>query len=329
MESYEIVQMYSVTIFKSPRWWDKQNRYVYDNKTHRRIDFDRWEKYVDFLEQLSKRKLDGKQDAELISPAIFKPNTTRKNDNVLHWAGWAAVDVDDVTFEGDLKNELIKRFGDYSWVCYSTASSSDAMAKFRLVFQLSDYVAPDRIRHFWYALYKELGDLGDPQTKDFARMYYIPATYSNANNFFFTNSGMALDVDYVLARWPYNDKQDSKNFLDRLPDAFREQVIQYRKDKLTNSSYTWTDHHDCPFWPQRLAMEYMTINSSGWYRQMYRIMIAIAGKAIDKGYPITAQQIVDLCSHFDRETGNWYENRPMLVEANNALEYAYKNGVMG
>ena len=61
---------------------------------------------------------------------------------------------------------------------------------------------------------------------------------------------------------------------------------------------------------------------------MYRIMIAIAGKAVERGYPITASQIVDLCRQFDLETGNWYENRPMEVEANNALEYAYKNGVM-
>jgi hypothetical protein len=61
---------------------------------------------------------------------------------------------------------------------------------------------------------------------------------------------------------------------------------------------------------------------------MYRIMIAISGKAIERGYPITANQIVDMCKQFDKETGNWYENRPMEVEANNALEYAYKNGVI-
>ena len=54
-------------------------------------------------------------------------------------------------------------------------------------------------------------------------------------------------------------------------------------------------------------------------------MIAVAGKAVEKGYPITSNQIVDLCRQFDMETGNWYENRAMDAEANNALEYAYKN----
>ena len=67
--------MYSIIIFKSPRWWDKENRYVYDNKTHRRMDFESWDKFVNFLGKLSERELNGKQDAELITPAIFKPDS--------------------------------------------------------------------------------------------------------------------------------------------------------------------------------------------------------------------------------------------------------------
>lgn len=320
--------MYSMTIFKSPRWWDRENRYVYDNKTHRRMDFESWDRFANFLRKLSERKLNGKQDAELITPAVFKPNSTRKNDNVLAWAGWAAVDVDDTTFNGNLEDELRSRFGDWNFICYSTASSTNDAPKFRLVFQLSGEVEVDKIRHFWFALNSELDDLGDPQTKDLARMYYIPAKYSGANNFFFVNEGIPLDIDYVLARWPYDSKRDAKSFLDRLPTAWREQVVEYRKGKLDNTSYVWTSYKDCPFWPKSLAAEYMSISSTGWYRQMYRIMIAIAGKSIERGYPITALQIVELCRQFDIETGNWYENRPMEVEANNALEYAYRNGVI-
>jgi len=316
-----------MTIFKSPRWWDKENRYVYDNKTHRRMDFESWPVFTSFLYKLSKRELNGKQDAELITPAVFKPNTTRKNENVIAWAGWAAVDVDDVTFDGDLEDELHHRFGDYNYVCYSTASSSDTLPKFRLVFHLSAEVEQSRIKHFWYALNKELQEIGDPQTKDLSRMYYVPATYASANNFIFHNDGEPLDIDYLLARWPYDDARNAQSFLDRLPPAFREQVIEYRKGKLDNTNFVWSSYKDCPFWPKNLAVEYISISGTGWYRQMYRIMIAVAGKAIQRGYPITATQIVDLCRQFDIETGKWYENRPMEVEANNALEYAYKNGV--
>ena len=301
---------------------------MYDNKTHRRVDFESWPKFTNFLYKLSERNLDGKQSAELITPAIFKPDTTRKNDNVIAWAGWAAVDVDDVTFDGPIEDELRTRYGDYDYVCYSTASSSVDVPKFRLVFHLSGQIEQSRIKHFWYALNKELGEIGDPQTKDLSRMYYVPATYASANNFIFHNDGQPLDIDYLLARWPYDDKRDAKSFLDRLPSAWREQIVEYRKGKLDNTSYVWSGYQDCPFWPKRLAAEYITISSSGWYRQMYRIMIATASKAVEKGYPITASQIVQLCRQFDVETGNWYENRPMDVEANNALEYAYKHGVI-
>jgi hypothetical protein len=320
--------MYSLTVFKSPRWWDEQNRFVYDNKTHRRINFESWDKYVNFLRKLSERPLDGKQNAELISPAVFPADSTRKNANVVAWAGWAAVDVDDVTIDGNLEEELKKRFGEWSYVCYSTASSSDAQPKFRLVFQLSGDIPHDRIKHFWYALNSELNDIGDKQTKDLARMYYVPAAYAGANNFFYVNSGEAMDINYILARWPFDDKRDAKDFMDRLPPAWREQIIDYRKAKLDNTSYVWSDHRDCPFWPKGLAAEYTTISGTGWYRQMYRIMIATASKAVEKGYPITATQIVQLCTQFDIENGKWYENRPLEVEANNALEYAYKNGVL-
>jgi hypothetical protein len=58
---------------------------------------------------------------------------------------------------------------------------------------------------------------------------------------------------------------------------------------------------------------------------MYKIMLAVAGNAFAKGYPITSSQISDLCREFDLETGNWYENRPLTVEADRALEYIYRN----
>jgi hypothetical protein len=320
---------YSVTIFKPPRWWDEKQRYVYDNKTHRRMDFKSWDLFVAFLRQLSERPLNGKQDAELISPAVFEAGTKRRNQNVLNWAGWAAVDVDDIEIDGAVDDYIRNRFGDWDYVVYSTASSTVDKPKFRIIFRLEEHIPHAQIKHFWWALNSELESIGDKQTKDLARMYYIPAKYANANNFFYVNSGDPLDIDYLLAKWPYDEKRDAKSFMERLPPAWREQILEYRKGSLDNTSYVWTSYHDCPFWPKKLAAEYLTISSGGWYRQMYRIMIAVAGKAVEKGYPITATQIVDLCRQFDMETGNWYENRPMEVEANNALEYAYKNGVIG
>ena len=58
---------------------------------------------------------------------------------------------------------------------------------------------------------------------------------------------------------------------------------------------------------------------------MYQIMVAVAGNAIKKEYPITSQEISKMCRELDMETGNWYENRPLDKEADRALEYVYKN----
>jgi len=309
--------MYSLTVFTSR----------FDNKTDKRFDFETWDKFSRFLYKLSERPLGGKTDAELISPAVYNIGTTRANKNVLAWAGWCAVDVDDWTPEGDLNDTLINKFGLWDFICYSTASSLEELPKFRLVFRLDRNIHQDEIKHFWWALNTELDSIGDRQTKDLSRMYYVPANYSGAFNFIFSNSGVPIDVDELLARHRYDDKRDSGNFLDRLPDEWRKQIIEHRKSSLENTDYSWSSYHDCPFWPKSLASDYMTINKTGWYHKMYQIMIAVAGRAVEKGYPITAKEIEDLCRAFDNDTGRWYENRAIEKEANNALEYVYRNGV--
>ena len=94
----------SLTLFKS----------VFDNKTHRRMDFENWQQFSELLYNLSKKSLKGKKDAQLISPAVYIPDTTRANKNVDTWAGWAAIDVDDHVFKGNLEDELNERFGNYT-----------------------------------------------------------------------------------------------------------------------------------------------------------------------------------------------------------------------
>jgi len=310
--------MYQLTIFKSQ----------FDNKTYRRIEIQTWDQFKDFLFKLSQAPKKGKKDAELISPAVYTDGTTRANKNVLYWANWAAVDVDDYVFEGDLENVLRSRFGKYNFVCYSTASSTDALPKFRLVFDLGRPVIAEDIRGFWHALNKELGEIGDSQTKDLSRMYYIPADYVDANNFFFSNNGDCLDVDALMAAHPYDNRQHSTSFLDRLPDELKEQVLLYKKNKLNNHDYKWSGYRDCPFWPKDLAGEYLTISDTGWYSKMYAIMVKVAGNATYRGYPISSAQIAELCKQFDAENGNWYENRPLETEADRALEYIYRNGTL-
>jgi hypothetical protein len=307
--------MYSLTIFK--------NRF--DNKTHRRQDFSDWRSFVDLLYKLSKIPREGKQDAELISPAIYTEGTTRSNKNVECWGKWAAIDVDDYDVRGDqLESVIVSKFFNYNFVCYSTASSTNDHPKFRLVFDLSRRVEQVEIKRIWYALNTEFDEIGDRQTKDLSRMYYIPANYAGSFNFFFSNVGSPIDVDYLIAKHPYKEREGN-NFLDRLPPELQRAVVNHRKQSMDNTNYAWSDYRDCPFFPKRLAVEYQTISGTGWYHKMYQIMVATAGNAIKNGYPITASEIATLCRQLDNENGMWYTNRPLELEADQAIEYVYRN----
>ena len=304
----------SLTLFNS----------IFDNKTTQKLTFKNFDGFEKALYGLAQRRIKSKKDAPLMSPACYKPDTTRKNDNVTMWSSWCAVDVDDFKFEGDLNDALNNKFNSYRFICYSTASSTQSLPKFRLVVPLTKNVQAEKIRHFWFALQTELGDLGDKQTKDLSRMYYIPAKYDAAFNFIFSHAGNFIDPDTLMNKHPYREKSGN-SFFDRLPEDMKKEIIEHRKSKLDNSNVNWSSYKNCPFFPKQMVTEYKMINNTGWYHKMYQIMVATAGNAIKNKYPITAQEITTLCRELDIDTGNWYKSRPMEKEADRALEYVYKN----
>ena len=318
---------YALTVFKS----------IFDNKTDVRVDFETFEKFEKSLYYLftlpgykAKRGERTNKASPLISPAVYKVGSTRANANVVEWASWAAIDVDNHEFNGNLKDELHNRFGNWYYVCYSTASSTVACPKFRLVFPLTQSVPASDIKHFWYALNTEFGNMGDTQTKDLSRMYYVPAQYPGAHNFIFSNHGVFVNpIDLMIAH-PWTAPSDSSNFIDRLSPELQKEVIMHRQQKLgeVKNEFNWTSYKDCPFVNQKLISEYRTISrtdGSGRYSLIYKIMTSIACNAIKKKYPISEYEIVDMVRQLDRETSNRYAKRPLNVEASRAIEFAYKN----
>lgn len=311
--------MFNLTVFDS----------IYDNKTHKRMRFAEWEDLEKLLYKLadrptfkpSKDKFE-KGGAQLISPATYEPGATRANKNVLCW-DWAAIDVDD--YEGSFE-DIMSRFGDYYYICYSTGSSTVMQPKFRLVFPIETCVKSDKIPHFWHALNKEFLDIGDAQTKDMARMFYIPGQYPDAYNFIFTHEGPWINPLDLMAKHKYHERSRASSFMARLPDDIQQKIIESKKSRMAGTA-TWTSYHDCPFVNQRLVSEYKAITGTGWYHAMYKLMVSTAGNAIRKDYPITAHEIASLCEQLDNETGNWYKNRNLVTEADRALEFVYKNAI--
>lgn len=292
---------------------------LFDTKTDKQISLPDFEHFEQVLYNLAKKPRKSKKDAELMSPAVYLPGTTRKNDNVTAWGGWCAVDVDD--YAGDINDYKVS---DNYYVCYSTASSTDEQPKFRLVFPLMYSVPKDKIKHFWFAINKELGEVGDIQTKDLSRMYYIPGKYKGANNFIFTNKGEYINPEQLMEKWEYVEPSSNTMF-DRLPKKMQEAMMSHLKNNLNNTEVKWTGYRDCPFFPKKLEQEYRTISGTGWYHKMYQIMVALAGNAIQAKYPITAKEIAYLCRELDIDTGNWYAKRNLDTEAERALDYVYKN----
>ena len=305
---------YSLTLFKS----------IFDNKTEKRMDFTSYAQFEHLLFELAQQKRKDKKSAPLISPAIYVEDTTRANNNVLGWAGWTAVDVDEHVFDGDLEKELINAYGKWNHVVYSTASSTEKHPKFRIVFPLSIHVPKEKIKHFWFALNKELGDIGDPQTKDLSRMYYVPGKYEGSYNFIFNNfSGVDMNPYDIMSKHDYVERSGS--LMDNLPPEIRKAMLAHRKNEMVNTNVTWSNYKDCPFVNKKLVKEYNEITDTGWYTKMYAIMVSIAGNAIRKKYPITAAEITILCKEIDYENGNWYKSRPFDKEADRAIEFVYGN----
>lgn len=307
-----------LTIFKSIR----------DNRTHRNMSFESWTKMRNVLYSLSKQP--GKKPSKgekttsecspLISPAIYTPDTTRANANVIAWAGWAALDVDDL--KGESLETALKAFSGISCICYSSASSSIENPKLRVVVELDRYVLPTEIRHFWYALQEKFNSLGDKQCKDFSRMYYVPAKYpTSSNNFFLDLAGSAIDVDALLAEIPFTEKLEPRRFVDSFPPEIIEKLKSFNRAGMAEKNFLWTSYRDCPFVNQKLVNQYFSCSDTGWYHGLYRIMVSIAATAIRRGYAITANQIADLVRQIDLESGGWYKNRPLELEASRALEF--------
>jgi len=320
--------MFALTVFKS----------IFDNKTDTRVDFetfDQLEKSLYYLSTLpgykAKRGEWTNKASPLISPAVYKEGSTRANANVIEWASWAALDVDDHQFNGDLEGELAELYPDVHFICYSTASSTRDKPKFRLVFPLKRSVAGPELLRFWFALNKRFGQLGDEQTKDLSRMYYVPAVYPNAYNFIFSHPGSSyLDVDNLLSAYPYTGPTGGNSFMDRLSPEMQEEVIKHRQQKLaeSNRKFEWRSYHDCPFVNQNLISEYRTIartDGSGRYSMIFKLMTSIACSAIKKQYPISEYEIVDLVRALDRDTSNIYQKRNLSTEASRAIAFAYKN----
>ena len=299
---------------------------IFDKNVGRCEHYDSLKDFVMFFKTLSETPFEKKSEADLITPAVFKTVKGRKNENVLHWGRWAAIDVDD-KISGNLREHL-KPLQAHKFLIYSTASSRVEHPKFRVVVFLSECVPAEEIRHFWQALVRYSSLNADKQCKDLSRVYYTPGQYKGAYNFFKTSlNGSYLRPREIMKAFPYVEPENG-GVMSRLPPEMQKKYLKEKAARLTNGNHTWNGYRDCRFIPKGLLKEYDEIahmDGSGRYHHVYRMMTGIAVKAVKSGYPITPSEIESLIREIDSERSNLYKKRPIALEAERAIEYALKN----
>ncbi len=76
---------------------------IFDNKTHRRFSFEDWNHFSSALLNMAKKpgykpkkgEKSHLKPSPLITPAVYENGTTRANANVIKWAGWCDLDIDE------------------------------------------------------------------------------------------------------------------------------------------------------------------------------------------------------------------------------------------
>lgn len=310
--------MYRLTSFAS----------IFENKTNNAVSLKDWDEFLDLFKKLSEtpgRKLKKGErgiGSPLISPAVYKKGTTRANKNVLHWAKWCALDIDE--YEGSYM-DILAKFKDYRCIVHSTASSTKDHPKFRVILPTTKDIQADDISKFWYSINKKFGCVTDEQTKDLSRMFYVPAKYPGAFNFIYEKDGDIIDYEQVMLEHGSDFSERKGSFYDNLPNEVRDKLLAHKTSGLSRSNHKWSGISDCPFVNQKQIDQYKQIaftDGSGRYALIYKIMTTIACNAVKANYNITVSDIVALIVELDTQTSNIYSHRPLDVEAQRAITFA-------
>jgi putative DNA primase/helicase len=88
------------------------------------------------------------------------------------------------------------RLDGLEWFAYSTYSHHDDDPHYHLVLPLAERVPASLWRAVWEGLHQRLNLVGDPQTKDPARLFYLPQHAPDQTFEFHEGRGALLDTDF-------------------------------------------------------------------------------------------------------------------------------------
>lgn len=153
---------------------------------------DNLQKFRDIEHFLPEQKKEVKESQPAWSPARYKPNTPRANDNV-EAIGCLVLDLDDKPWE-----PVKALLEPYEYVVHTTFSHTENSERLRVVLPLTREVLADEYATFWDATNQWLGNVNDPSTKDLARIHFRPVTHSGNDYHSDVHQGKWLNPDNFL-----------------------------------------------------------------------------------------------------------------------------------
>ena len=148
----------------------------------------RVESFADDWSQLRNRLINhveraDKYEGDLYSPVVYADGANRGNAGV-RFINALVIDLDGESLDRALPNLI-----GLEWIAYTTYSHSADDPHWHLVLPLSTPVAVDDWHGVWLDAHDRLKLSGDPQTKDPARIFFLPQCAPNAEREVLFGSG--------------------------------------------------------------------------------------------------------------------------------------------
>lgn len=117
---------------------------------------------------LQHRERTSKHDGALYSPVSYLANSKRGNSNVI------CVNALVIDLDGESLETVLPKLDGMEWIAYTTWSHTDDDPHWHLVLPLSEPVPASQWLGAWTEAHDRIGLVGDPATKDVARIFYLP-----------------------------------------------------------------------------------------------------------------------------------------------------------
>ncbi len=249
-----------------------------------------------------------KYSTPAISPAIYAAGTTRANDNVVGWAEWMGLDIDN---DGPLYTSIDQAVAildgvPCDYVVHTTMKATASHHRFRVLLPLNRELTREEIKPAWDATCRMFGSLGpDPCCKDLSRIYVAPTLWQARldgndkpfNDFRFRMEGDVLDIDHVVSAFPApTPPAQPSPSVGATPPRKAQTGRSVKKAKalpIGQSIYS------SPVVTACMIEDYVNAPKGSHHTELFRFMTRVAGRAKAKGYDITAVDLIALAREVD------------------------------